>query len=203
MKNKFKYMIGAGLIALTSTSLLACSEIEDGYNDIDSWPEVIDYTSKLQHPCMLHTEDDFSICEKEGKYGASPWKSAYDHLCQSKHAQDNWKADPVEVLKRLNPDVWGDKYSDHSNYTNLMKDAASAYQLALRWKISDESDKDKYAKAGIDILNDWAKTCTGYLVGSDGKFVDPNENLIAIQIINWLTRLRFFVTMKVGLVLIL
>ena len=182
MKNKFKYMIGAGLIALTSTSLLACSEIEDGYNDIDSWPEVIDYMSKLQHPCMLHTEDDFQFVKEKVSTGASPWKSAYDHLCQSKHAQDNWKADPVEVLKRLNPDVWGDKYSDHSNYTNLMKDAASAYQLALRWKISDESDKDKYARAGIDILNDWAKTCTGYLVGSDGKFVDPNENLIAIQI---------------------
>lgn len=60
-----------------------------------------------------------------------------------------------------------------------MKDAAAAYQLALRWKLSDD---DTYAKAGIDILNAWANKCTGYIVNSKGEFIDPNQYLIAIQI---------------------
>lgn len=177
---KFDTYLGAGLIALFSPSFLACSEIEDGYNDIDSWPDVVDYTSTLQHPCMLHTEADFQFVKEKVDAGLQPWKNAYDHLCQSQHSQNTWTASPVEKLARLDQKNWSDKYpNDWNNYTHLMRDAASAYQLALRWKISGD---DSYAKAGVDILNAWAKKCTGYIVGSDGKFIDPNENLIAIQI---------------------
>lgn len=177
---KFNTYLGAGLIALFSPSFLACSEIEDGYNDIDSWPDVVDYTSTLQHPCMLHTEADFQFVKEKVDAGLQPWKNAYDHLCQSRHSQNTWTASPVEKLARLDQKNWSDKYpNDWNNYTHLMRDAASAYQLALRWKISGD---DSYAKAGVDILNVWAKKCTGYIVGSDGKFIDPNENLIAIQI---------------------
>lgn len=177
---KFNTYLGAGLIALFSPSFLACSEIEDGYNDIDSWPDVVDYTSTLQHPCMLHTEADFQFVKEKVDAGLQPWKNAYDHLCQSRHSQNTWTASPVEKLARLDQKNWSDKYpNDWNNYTHLMRDAASAYQLALRWKISGD---DSYAKAGVDILNAWAKKCTGYIVGSDGKFIDPNENLIAIQI---------------------
>ena len=177
---KFDTYLGVGLIALFSPSFLACSEIEDGYNDIDSWPDVVDYTSTLQHPCMLHTEADFQFVKEKVDAGLQPWKNAYDHLCQSQHSQNTWTASPVEKLARLDQKNWSDKYqNDWNNYTHLMRDAASAYQLALRWKISGD---DSYAKAGVDILNAWAKKCTGYIVGSDGKFIDPNENLIAIQI---------------------
>lgn len=177
---RFNTYLGAGLIALFSPSFLACSEIEDGYNDIDSWPDVVDYTSTLQHPCMLHTEADFQFVKEKVDAGLQPWKNAYDHLCQSRHSQNTWTASPVEKLARLDQKNWSDKYpNDWNNYTYLMRDAASAYQLALRWKISGD---DSYAKAGVDILNAWAKKCTGYIVGSDGKFIDPNENLIAIQI---------------------
>lgn len=180
MKNKFINIIGAGLIALTSTSLLACSEIEDGYNDIDNWPDVVDYASGLQHPCMLHTEADFQFVKAKVDAGEQPWRNAYDHLCQSQHAQSTWVAEPVEKLARLDQKNWSGTYpNDWNNYTHLMRDAASAYQLALRWKLSGQAS---YAKAGVDILNAWAKKCTGYIVGSDGKFIDPNENLIAIQI---------------------
>ena len=35
-KMKLYTIIGAGLFALTSTTLLACSEIEDGSNDMSS-----------------------------------------------------------------------------------------------------------------------------------------------------------------------
>ena len=62
-----------------------------------------------------------------------------------------------------------------------MKDAAAAYQLALRWKLS-ETDGAQYADAAVAILNDWAKTCTGFIVNDKGEFIDPNEFLIFIQV---------------------
>ena len=54
MKQIYTY-IGAGLVALSFTNLIACTEIEHGVNDIDTWEEVKDYTEALNHPCMLHT----------------------------------------------------------------------------------------------------------------------------------------------------
>ena len=79
-KMKLYTIIGAGLFALTSTTLLACSEIEDGSNDMSSWPEVKDYVTTLEHPCMLHTEKDFELVKGKVKAGAQPWKNAFDHL---------------------------------------------------------------------------------------------------------------------------
>ena len=68
-KMKLYTIIGAGLFALTSTTLLACSEIEDGSNDMSSWPEVKDYVTTLEHPCMLHTETDFEFVKGKVQAG--------------------------------------------------------------------------------------------------------------------------------------
>ncbi len=88
----------------------------------------------------------------------------------------NW----ASIDRGVQEGIEEDWYSGiHNNYTNLMYDAASAYQLALRWKISGN---DAYAVAAINILNSWAKTCEGYIVNKKGEFIDPNECLIAIQV---------------------
>jgi len=181
MKNiQLNKILITAIFTLAPTLFSACSEIKDGYSDIDSWAEVKDYSSKLNHPCMLHTDSDFTFVKKEVAAGAQPWSNAYAHLESSKHAQSSWTASPVTLLARLDYTNWHDKYpNDYSNYSKLMYDAASAYQLALRWKISGD---EQYAKAGVNILNSWASTCTGYIVNSSGKFIDPNEYLIAIQI---------------------
>lgn len=181
MKNtQLNKILGAFFLALSSAFLFACSEIKDGYSDIDSWPEVKDYSTKLQHPCMLHTEADFAYVKAKVEAKEQPWTNAFAHLESSKHAQSNWTATPVKLLARLDYNNWHEKYpNDYSNYTKLMYDAASAYQLALRWRISGD---EHYAQAGVNILNAWAKTCTGYIVDSQGNFIDPNEYLIAIQI---------------------
>jgi hypothetical protein len=181
MKNtQFKKIIAATAYLIFSISFFACSEIKDGYSDIDNWPEVKDYTSKLTHPCMLHTESDFAFVKDKVSAGIQPWANAFAHLESSKHAQSSWTANPVKLLARLDYNNWHEKYpNDYSNYTNLMYDAASAYQLALRWKISGD---EQFAKAAVLILNSWASTCTGYIVDSNRNFIDPNEYLIAIQI---------------------
>ncbi len=183
-KMKLYTIIGAGLFALTSTTLLACSEIEDGSNDMSSWPEVKDYVTTLEHPCMLHTETDFEFVKGKVQAGAQPWKNAFDHLSRGGNSlsQSNYKASPVKLLARLDQNNWAGKYpNDWNNYTKLMKDAAAAYQLALRWKLS-ETDGAQYADAAVAILNDWAKTCTGFIVNDKGEFIDPNEFLIFIQV---------------------
>jgi hypothetical protein len=148
----------------------------------------------IQHPCMLHTEADFAFVKAKVAAGAQPWANAFNHLEQNRHAQSTWVATPVKKLARLDATNWAalnsrwvnagieaDWYEGiHTNYTNLMRDAAAAYQLALRWKISGN---DAFATAGINILNAWAQTCVGYIVNATtGLFVDPNEYLIAIQI---------------------
>ena len=116
--------------------------------------------------------------------GAQPWKNAFDHLSRGGNSlsQSNYKASPVKLLARLDQNNWAGKYpNDWNNYTKLMKDAAAAYQLALRWKLS-ETDGAQYADAAVAILNDWAKTCTGFIVNDKGEFIDPNEFLIFIQV---------------------
>ena len=195
MKTLYNY-IGAGLMALSCTALLSCTEIEDGVNDIDTWEDVEDYTTNLQHPCMLHTQADFDFVKEKVANNESPWIEAYNHLTQSSYAQSSYTAEPVVKLARLNPEVWRDdmnrweeagitEYYDAcigsgaGNFTSLMRDAAAAYQLALRWKILGEA---AYAATAVKILNDWAATCTGYLVNTQGELIDTNQYLIAMQI---------------------
>ncbi|MDR1119285.1 MAG: alginate lyase family protein [Dysgonamonadaceae bacterium] len=179
------------------TGMVVCSVIfisckNEGASDT---PEPDNPANKItiNHPCMLHTEADFAFVKSKVQASEQPWANAFNHLEQSKHAQSTWTATPVKKLARLDATNWaalndrwvnagiaGDWYNGvHTNYTNLMYDAASVYQLALRWKISGN---DAYATTGIKILNDWAKTCVGYIVNSKGEFIDPNEHLIAIQI---------------------
>ena len=64
MKQLYNY-IGTGLLALSFSSFISCTEIEHGVNDIDSWEDVKDYTEKLNHPCMLHTQADFDFVKSK------------------------------------------------------------------------------------------------------------------------------------------
>lgn len=180
----------AGLLLIITVFIFACGGKDP---DVPDNPNtgVTDYLKNIQHPCILHTQADFDFVKQKVTAGEQPWRNAFTHLENSKHAQSNWKANPVKKLARLDAANWSaidrwtkegidaDWYSGiHTNYTNLMYDAHSAYQLALRWKISGDI---QYAKAGIDILNAWAKTCTGFIVNKQGTLIDPNENLINIQ----------------------
>lgn len=140
-KMKLYTIIGTGLFALTSITLFACSEIEDGSNDMSSWPEVKDYVTTLEHPCMLHTETDFEFVKGKVQSGAQPWKNAFDHLTRGGNnlSQSAYKASPVKLLARLDQNNWASKYpNDWNNYTKLMKDAAAAYQLALAKNVGED-----------------------------------------------------------------
>lgn len=187
MKNRFIYFL---ILAIVSGFTSCKEEIPDVPDPNNS--TLVDYVSKIQHPSLLHTQADFDFVKQKIAAGAQPWTNAYEHLKSNKHSQSSWKANPVVKLARLDAGNWAtidrwekegiadDWYQGiHSNYTNLMYDAASAYALALRWKLSDDP---QFAKAAVDILNAWASTCVGYIVNKQGAFIDPNEHLIAIQV---------------------
>lgn len=101
----------------------------------------------------LHTEEDFERVRQKIADGEEPWISGWNKLISNPRSQTTWTASPVVKLVRGGNSR---EEPDPDNYSRAMNDAAAAYQLALRWKISGDKS---FAQAGINILNAWASTC--------------------------------------------
>lgn len=175
----------------------SCTEIEDGYEDIDSW-ETADVKPKvytLNHPCLMHSADEINYVKAH--LGESPWAEAYAKLASNSYAQPTYKASPKEYVARLDATNWADgggRWTQYgvldkwypgvqNSYTYLMRDAAAAYQLALRYVLTDDAD---CATAARDILVEWATVNKGMIYGTQGtlkgELIDSNEFLILFQI---------------------
>lgn len=90
-----------------------------------------------------------------------PWTAGWQRLLANRHASANWKPNPQAIVYR-------GKDGNHSeNYAPLFNDAAAAYALALRWKLSAD---DAYAEKAIEILNAWSASLTA-IGGSSDKFL--------------------------------
>ncbi|MBD5366814.1 MAG: hypothetical protein HDR82_07385 [Bacteroides sp.] len=193
MKKSIIYLFST--VALMTSA--ACTEIEDGYEDIDSW-ESIDVKPKvytLNHPCLMHSQSDIDYVKAH--LSQSPWSEAYQKLITNSYAQPTYKASPKEYVARLDATNWADgggRWTQYgvldkwypgvqNSYTYLMRDAAAAYQLALRYVLSGDTD---CATAAIQILNDWATVNKGMIYGTQGtlkdELIDSNEFLILFQI---------------------
>lgn len=198
MNKKINSICGAGAIALAAlfATTISCSEIEDGVNDIDSWEKVESYVPEdgLPHPCMLNTDEDFEYIKEKLAGNEQPWTNAFNHMTRADntYTQKGYKPTPVAKLARLDATNWGpkdrweregiaDDWYDgiHANYMNFSHDCAAAYAQAILWKITGD---EGYASTAVNILNKWASTCKGYIVGKDGTFIDPNEALIALEV---------------------
>lgn len=174
------------LFGLLALNLSACTDIEDGTTDIDSWPAVNEYT--LNHPCMLHTASDLSFVVS--KLSESPWKEGLDKLKGSGYSHSSYTPDPQEILGRMDSGNWGSVFPEwYNNYVSFYKDAAAAYQLALRWKLEGDV---ACGQTAVNILNAWAETCKGLVrvkslandrtYDANGEIADPNEYLISINV---------------------
>ena len=75
---------------------------------------------------------------------------------------------------------WESTYSDYANFSRLVTDAKLAYYLALRYQLKGSTAA---ATAAVNILNDWATNCKGFLrlEGYANEIPDPNEYLMLIQ----------------------
>lgn len=111
--------------------------------------------SEFGHPCALVTASDIArIRASVAKASAAdPVYASYKHFSQNRYAQSTYTPSPVEILVR--GDVTGTGVTSE-NYLNAARDAAAAFQLALRWQIEGER---KYADAAVSILNGWADKC--------------------------------------------
>lgn len=107
----------------------------------------------MKHDGALHTEADFARVRAKLEAGAEPWVSGWNKLTANSHAQASYTANPVVKLVRGGNSA---EEPDPDNYARAFNDAAAAYQLALRWKISGDA---QFAQAAINILNAWASTC--------------------------------------------
>ncbi|KAJ5674745.1 chondroitin AC/alginate lyase [Penicillium maclennaniae] len=98
-------------------------------------------TAAFVHPGALHTIQDFERITTHVANGAEPWNTTWTVLPESPNA--------------------------HENYSNLYKDAAAAYQLAVRWRVSNDTS---YADAAVNVLSSWATTLTT-IDGTSDKFL--------------------------------
>ena len=130
------------------------------YYTLTNWPA-------FAHPSALHSQADFDRMKAKVQAGAHPWIDSYNILINNSFAQASYTPTPMPILQRGNG---GGACLASDNYWYAYWDTAAAYQLALRWKITGDTN---YANAAINILNQWASTCT-QLCG------DPNVDLLSI-----------------------
>lgn len=112
-------------------------------------------STPMLHVGGLHTAEDFERIKTKLALNEEPWVSGYAKLTANSHAQAAYVPNPVEQIVRGG--------GSGENYSRAFNDAAAAYQLAIRWKISGNA---AFADRGVYILNEWAKTCTGQITGS-------------------------------------
>lgn len=113
------------------------------------------------HPGGLNTEADFSKAKELVSSNMSPAVDSWKLLTQSQFSSSSYQPQAVSYIIRGNPS-WG-----KDNYVRLYRDAAAAYQLAVRWKISGDS---QYADAAVRILDAWAVTLGG-IGGTSDKYL--------------------------------
>ncbi|MES1210229.1 MAG: alginate lyase family protein, partial [Pseudomonadota bacterium] len=113
------------------------------------------------HPGLLHADADFARMKSKVDAGAEPWLSGWQKLTANAHAQLTWTARPVAMVYR------GADGTHPENYAQLFNDAAAAYALAVRWKVSGDA---RYADKAVAIPNAWAAVLVG-IGGTSDKFL--------------------------------
>ncbi|NVZ70889.1 alginate lyase family protein [Pseudomonas costantinii] len=110
---------------------------------------------------MLSTDDDFARAKRLITSKTSPAIDSWSLLEKSGYAAANYEPNAVDRVVRGNPS-WG-----KDNYSLLFRDAAAAYQLAVRWKTSGNID---YANASIKVLDAWSGKLTD-VIGTSDKYL--------------------------------
>ncbi|QEM07172.1 cell wall anchor protein [Mucilaginibacter rubeus] len=172
MKYFICYLIVSGLGGLLYMSCSKKTETGGIVSKVDTTKHIkpIDTLADnvpMKHSGGLVTSADFTRIRTMVAAGTEPWKSAWTKLIVNSHAQSEYTPHPTVKLIRGGNSL---EEPDPDNYPNAMNDAAAAFQLAIRWKVSGDT---QFADRAVFILNSWAATCTKV----SG---DPNVDLTAI-----------------------
>lgn len=115
-------------------------------------------SSPFVHPGLLVSDQDLIRAKAKVAAGEEPWMGGWKRLLANPHAQADWRPDPQDIVYR------GSDGQHAENYQALYNDAAAAYALALRWKISGDAG---FAQAAVGILNAWSARLAGIAGTSD------------------------------------
>ena len=107
------------------------------------------------HPGLLHTEADFERMRQKVKDKAQPWLDGWNALTSNGRSQLGATPRPLATVIRG---------GDDQNFAQMYIDIARAYQLALRWKVSQDT---RYADLAVVFLNAWSSTLTSVTGNSD------------------------------------
>jgi hypothetical protein len=130
---------------------------------LDTLPD----NTPMKHTGGLISQADLVRIKAMVASGTEPWLSGWNKLIANSHAQLTYTPHPtVKLIRGGN----SPEEPDPDNYYNAYNDAAAAFQLAIRWKVSGDA---AYAGKAVQILNAWAATCVK-ITG------DPNSDLTAI-----------------------
>ena len=150
MKQYLNILLGAAL----SLSAFACTEIEDGITDIDSWPKVVkpvtyEYNISTENT-GVYNKSDFARVKASLEDGTAPQavKDEFALLKQSRFAQIGYMPNPLEWVVRGKDDGNHGNAEGKENYASCMNDATAAYQTAMLWNLTGD---DQYALSLIHI----------------------------------------------------
>ncbi|WP_418118851.1 LamG-like jellyroll fold domain-containing protein [Variovorax sp. 350MFTsu5.1] len=120
--------------------------------------EPVTQTRKFVHPGLLHTEADFERMRQKVAAQAQPWLDGWKALTSSGRSQLGATPRPLATVIRG---------GDGQNFAQMYIDIARAYQLALRWKVSQDK---RYADLAVVFLNAWSSTLT-LVTGNSDRFL--------------------------------
>ena len=143
-----------GFIAsMSSTGLLGASgcSIDEDMATAEQQPESSPPTEaprSFRHPGLLHTEEDFERMRTKVAAQAEPWISGWRALTSNGRSQLGASPRPLTTVVRG---------GTGQNFAQLYIDIARSYQLALRWKVSGDTN---FAERAVVFLNAWSATLT-------------------------------------------
>ncbi len=148
----------------------ACEDLlKEGTVDLTVEEEEFEYPTSytFSHPCGLVSSSDISRI-KEHVAAADPTDPVYAcwlQLCGNVYAQTTYTASPVATLVRGDATGTG---VDSENYILADRDAAAAFQLAVRYQVSGDT---AYADAAVAVLDAWASTCTQITANDNNQYL--------------------------------
>jgi hypothetical protein len=106
------------------------------------------------HPGLLHSKTDLERMRTKVEAGAHPWIDGWRVLTENSHAQLSYRPRPQGWICRGGACP---RMGLHENYMLMARDAAAAYECALRYQISGDT---KYAEKSAQIMDAWSGTLT-------------------------------------------
>ncbi|MCF5669072.1 cell wall anchor protein [Pseudomonas marginalis] len=138
--------LSAGFVLIGALSMSLCTQ------------GAVSHSAEFVHPGLLQTEQDFTRIRAKLANHEQPWQAGWQKLITNRHASLAWNPSPAAVVYR------GKDGQHPENYNKLFNDAAAAYALAVRWRLSGNAE---YADKAVDILNQWSKMLTEIEGNSD------------------------------------